>query len=227
VRDCLEGRMLLVVDDLERLAAHERCGAAAVEELRRLLARSPSLDVVALCRPGGDRRLFDANPALVRSFDVARTRDFGEDDFAELFALAVARRGARVGSGAARAAGAMLHRTPPLLNLRGARLAEQMAAEAVAAAARREAEQAEQAGQAGQAGQGTEDGGAAGPAAFPEVTAADLPQRLIPGRSADADPRAELAACAGIEPATRPVDAPIREAKAAPLRHQAAHEAPA
>ncbi len=225
VRDCLEGRMLLVVDDLERLAAHERCGAAAVEELRRLLARSPSLDVVALCRPGGDRRLFDANPALVRSFDVARTRDFGEDDFAELFALAVARRGARVGSGAARAAGAMLHRTPPLLNLRGARLAEQMAAEAVAAAARREAEQVEQAGQAGQAGQGTEDGDAAGAAASPEVTEADLPQRLIPGRSADADPLAELAACAGIEPAKREVDALIAEAKAARLRREAGMKA--
>ncbi|MFV2180045.1 hypothetical protein, partial [Actinomadura sp. LOL_011] len=93
VRDCVEARMLLVVDDLERLSAHERCGAAAVEELRRLMARSPALDVVALCRPGGDRRLYDANPALVGAFDTARTRDFAEDDFTELFTRAAARRG--------------------------------------------------------------------------------------------------------------------------------------
>ncbi|MGP4023330.1 AAA family ATPase [Actinomadura sp. 3N407] len=208
VRDCLEARMLLVVDDLEKLAAHERCGAAAVEELRRLMARSPSLNVVALCRPGGDRRLFDANPALVRAFDVARTRDFAEDDFAELFTLAVVRRGARVEPEVAAAAAGMLRRTPPLLNLRGARLVEHMAGEAVAAAARRAGEEA-----------GRAD--AAAPAGPPEVTVADLPQRLVPGRSADTDPLAELAACAGIEPAKREVDALVAEARAARLRREA------
>ncbi|HEY8481033.1 MAG TPA: AAA family ATPase [Spirillospora sp.] len=234
VRDCLEGRMLLVLDDLERLAAHERCGAAALEELRRLMARSPSLDVVALCRPGGDRRLFDLNPALVGSFEVARTRDFGEDDFAELFALAVARRGARVERAVAREAGAMLHRTPPLLNLRGARLAEHMAGEAVAAAARRAGrrpDEAEASGEADEAPRGGEP-----ETREPEVTAAevtelevtelevtseDLPQRLIPGRPADTDPLAELAACAGIEPAKREVEALVAEARAARLRREA------
>ncbi|TDC71287.1 AAA family ATPase [Actinomadura sp. GC306] len=210
VRDCLEGRMLLVVDDLEKLAAHERCGAAAVEELRRLMARSPSLSVVALCRPGGDRRLFDANPALVRAFDTARTRDFGEDDFAELFTLAVARHGASVGPETAAAAAGMLHRTPPLLNLRGARLVEHMAGQAAAAATLREAETLAE----GEA-----------PAGPPEVTEADLPHRLIPGRSADADPLAELAACAGIEPAKREVDALVAEAKAARLRREAGMKA--
>ncbi|MEU8797561.1 AAA family ATPase [Spirillospora sp. NPDC048819] len=207
VRECLEARMLLVVDDLEKLAAHERCGAAAAEELRRLMARSPSLGVVALCRPGGDRRLFDANPALVRSFDVARTRDFAEDGFAELFTLAVVRRGARVEPEVAATAAGMLRRTPPLLNLRGARLVEHMAGEAVAAAARRAGEEAAR-----------PDAAPAGP---PEVTAEDLPQRLVPGRSAGTDPRAELAACAGIEPAKREVDALVAEAKAARLRREA------
>ncbi|CNF69892.1 ESX-1 ATPase%2C AAA family%2C EccA1 [Mycobacterium tuberculosis] len=197
VRECLEGRMLLVVDDLEKLAATERCGAAAAEELRRLMARAPSLSVVALCRPGGDRRLFDANPALVRAFDVARTRDFTEDDFAELFTLAVARCGARVAPAVAAAAGGMLRRTPPLLNLRGARLAEHMAGESVAAARAR-------------AGGGTA-----------EVTDADLPQRLIAGRPADGDPLAELAAVVGIEPVKREVDALIAEARAARLRREA------
>ncbi|MFI0407557.1 AAA family ATPase [Actinomadura sp. 3N508] len=210
VRDCLDARMLLVVDDLEKLAAHERCGAAAVEELRRLMARSPSLNVVALCRPGGDRRLFDANPALVRAFDVARTRDFGEDDFAELFALAVTRRGSRVAREVAATAGGMLRRTPPLRNLRGARLVEHMAGEAVAAAVRRTAKDAAE----------TDDAENPEPGP-PEITAADLPQRIIPGGPSDADPLAELAACAGIEPAKREVDALVAEAKAARLRREA------
>ncbi|WP_141583978.1 AAA family ATPase [Actinomadura sp. WMMA1423] len=205
VRECLEHRMLLVVDDLEKLAAHERCGAAAAEELRRLMARSPALNVVALCRPGGDRRLFDANPALVRAFEAARTRDFAEDDFAELFALAVARRGATAGEQVAEAAGAMLRRTPPLLNLRGARLVEHMAGQAVAAADRR-------------VRQDGPDGSGAGPL---EVTAADLPQRLIAGRPAESDPLAELAACVGIEPVKREVEALVAEAKAARLRREA------
>ncbi|MBO2465147.1 AAA family ATPase [Actinomadura violacea] len=197
VRDCVEGRMLLVVDDLERLVSYERCGAAAVEELRRLMARSPRLDVVALCRPGGDRRLFEANPALVRAFEAVRTHDFAEDDFAELFTRAVRARGATVPAEVAATAGVLLSRTPPLLNLRGARLAEHTAAQCVAAARA-----------------GT-DGGA------PEVTAADLPQRLIPGRPADTDPYAELAACAGIAPVKREVDALVAEAKAARLRREA------
>ncbi|WP_433462621.1 AAA family ATPase [Spirillospora sp. CA-128828] len=202
VRDCQEGRMLLVVDDLEKLAAHERCGAAAAEELRRLMARSPALNVVALCRPGGDRRLFDANPALVRAFDVARTRDFAEDDFAELFTLAVARRGAHAAAEVAATAAGMLRRTPPLLNLRGARLVEHMAGQAVAAADRRGRE-------------------ADGAGRSLEVTAADLPQRLIAGRPAEADPLAELAACAGIEPVKREVEALVAEAKAVRLRRDA------
>ncbi|MGI5327781.1 AAA family ATPase [Actinomadura nitritigenes] len=197
VRDCVEGRMLLVVDDLERLVSYERCGAAAVEELRRLMARSPRLDVVALCRPGGDRRLFDANPALVRAFDVARTHDFAEDDFAELFTRAVRARGAAVPAEVAATAGVLLSRTPPLLNLRGARLAEHTAAQCVASARAR----------------GDRD--------VPEVTAADLPQRLIPGRPAETDPFAELAACAGIAPVKREVDALVAEAKAARLRREA------
>ncbi|MFD0691740.1 AAA family ATPase [Actinomadura fibrosa] len=198
VRDCLEGRMLLVVDDLEKLVTYERCGPAAVEELRRLMARSPSLDVVALCRPGGDRRLFDANPALVRAFEVARTRDFAEDEFAELFTLAVEKRGATVAADVAATAGVLLARTPPLLNLRGARLVEHLAAQCAAAARARAAAGAE-----------------------PEITAADLPQRLIPGRRTETDPLTELAACVGIEPVKREIDALVAEAKAARLRREA------
>ncbi|MEW2354811.1 AAA family ATPase [Spirillospora sp. NPDC029432] len=207
VRDCVEGRMLLVVDDLEKLAGYERCGPAALEELRRLMARSPGLDVVALCRPGGDRRLFDANPALVRAFEVTRTREFGEDDHAELFHRAVSARGARVSREVARTAGLLITRTPPLHNLRGARLVEHLAGQSVAAAARRRA--AEEAGPGEDAD------------TVPEVTAADLPHRVITGRAAEADPLAELAAMAGIEPVKREVDALVAEAKAARLRREA------
>ncbi|WP_067457815.1 AAA family ATPase [Actinomadura macra] len=214
VRECMDARMLLVVDDLERLVTYERCGAATVEELRRLMARSPSLDVVALCRPGGDRRLFDANPALVRAFEVARTRDFAEDGFAELFTRAVARRGAGVAADVAGTAGVLLTRTPPLLNLRGARLVEHMAAQCTAAARSRLA--AARRAEAGEVG-----ADAAEPPGELEVTAADLPQRLIPGRRAEGDPLAELAACAGIEPVKREVDALVAEAKAASLRREA------
>jgi len=194
-RECLEARAMMVVDDLDKLFTYERCGPAVAEELRRLMARSPELDVVALCRPGGEERLFDGNPALLRSFEITRTRDFGEEEYAELFRRAVTARGATVDREVARTAGVLLTRTPPLLNLRGARLVEHLAEQCTAGAAAR----------------GTPV----------EVTAADLPQRLIPGRTADADPLAELAACAGIESVKREVGALVAEAKAARLRREA------
>ncbi|MFI0444155.1 AAA family ATPase [Actinomadura sp. 6N118] len=248
VRDCLEGRLLLVVDDLEKLAGYDRCGPAAVEELRRLMARSPGLDVIALCRPGGDRRLFDVNPALVGAFEVTRTREFTEDDFTELFRRAVERRGGTAAPPVAASAGTLLTRTAPLLNLRGARLVEHLADQACAAALARadaafaetetapaaaaqapaaaQASAAAQApaaaktpasGQAPSAGQAAADGG--GPVV--EVTEADLPQRLIAGGAVTADPFAELAACAGIEPVKSEVEALVAEAKAAHLRREA------
>ncbi|GAA2588084.1 AAA family ATPase [Actinomadura fulvescens] len=224
VRDCLEGRLLLVVDDLERLAGYDRCGPAAAEELRRLMARSPALDVIALCRPGGDRRLFEVNPALVGAFEVTRTREFGADDFSELFRRAVERRGATTAPPVAAAAGTLLTRTAPLLNLRGARLVEHLADQACAAALARadaaftDTPAAAKAVSGGEtvAGEGAGDGGP-----VVEVTEADLPQRLIADGAATADPFAELAACAGIEPVKREVDALVAEAKAAHLRREA------
>ncbi|RAY11695.1 hypothetical protein DPM19_29175 [Actinomadura craniellae] len=198
VRECTEGRMLLVVDDLDRLAGYERCGAAVVEELRRLVARSPRLDVVLLCRPGGDGRLLHANPALLRSLRVVRTREFVEDDYARLFGRAVARHGGGVDRDVAQVAGVLLTRTPPLLNLRNARLVEYLADQCAAAARHRT--------------------GRDGPY---EVTMADLPQRLGPETAADADPMAELAGCVGIEPVKQEVRLLVAEAKAARLRREA------
>jgi SpoVK/Ycf46/Vps4 family AAA+-type ATPase len=195
VRECVEGRLLLVVDDLDKLLGHDRCGAAVVEELRRLAARLPRLDLVALCRPGGEERVFDANPALLRGLRVTRTREFGEDEYAELFGRAVRRRGAVVARDVAKTAGVLLTRTPPLLNLRNARLVEHLADQCAQALS-----------------------GRAGPG---EVTAADLPQRLIPGGPADTDPLAELAACAGIEPVKREIELLVAETRAARLRREA------
>ncbi|MEV5573333.1 AAA family ATPase [Spirillospora sp. NPDC052269] len=207
VRECVETRLLLVVDDLERLASAERCGPAAVEELRRLLARSPSLDVVALCRTNGDRRLLDLNPALVRAFDVVRTRDLTEDGLAELFRRAASRRGASVAPDVARAAGVLLVRTPARGNLRGARLAEYLAAESVAAARARVA---------------TDDVETDGDDLV--LTVADLPSRITPTGAVEtvpADPAVELASCVGIEPVKREVEALVAEARAERLRREA------
>jgi SpoVK/Ycf46/Vps4 family AAA+-type ATPase len=201
VRECVDGRMLLVVNDLDRLLGHDRCGPAVVEELRRLLGRHRRLHVVALCGPGGDERVFDVNPALVSELRAARTAEFGEEHFAELFRRAVAGRGAVVAAQVARTAGVLLTRTPPLLNLRNARLVDYLADQCVAAARARTP--------------------AAGAAAI-EVTAADLPQRLtLGGAPAETDPQAELEDCAGIESVKREVGLLVAEAKAARLRREA------
>ncbi|MGI8332198.1 AAA family ATPase [Actinomadura scrupuli] len=198
VRECVDGKLLLVVDDLDKLFGTDRCGPALTEELRRLMARNARLHVVALCRPGGQERLFEANPALVQGFQVTRTREFGEDDYTELFQRMIAARGGVVAKDVARAAGVLLARTPPLLNLRNARLADFLAAQCLIAARSR---------------------GAAPD--LPEVIVADLPQRLVPGGAGDTDPLAELAACAGIEGVKREVALLIAEAKAARLRREA------
>jgi SpoVK/Ycf46/Vps4 family AAA+-type ATPase len=200
VRECAEGRVLLVVNDLDRLLGYDRCGLAVIEELRRLLSRHPRLHIVAFCGPGGDERVFDVNPALVRELRVARTGEFGEEQFGELFRRAVSGRGAVVAAEAARTAGVLLTRTPPLLNLRGARLVEYLAEQCVAAARARAAAQRAQ----------------------PEVTTADLPQRLtLGGAAAELDPQAELDDCAGIESVKREVGLLVAEAKAARMRREA------
>ncbi|WP_106399240.1 AAA family ATPase [Actinocorallia populi] len=202
VKECLDGQQLLVVDGLDKILSYERCGPAVVEELRRLAARSPRLNVVALARPGGDERLFAANPGLVQGLRVARTSEFGEQEYAELFARAVQARKLNVARTVAAKAGALLARTAPVLNLRNARLVEFLADQCTAAARART------------------------PRAV-KVLAKDLPARLVPGDPArSADPLAELAACAGIEPVKREISALVAEAKAARLRREAGMPVP-
>ncbi|OLT26463.1 hypothetical protein BJF79_12235 [Actinomadura sp. CNU-125] len=55
----------------------------------------------------------------------------------------------------------------------------------------------------------------------PKIVEDDLPERLIPGRPPESDPFAELAACVGIEPAKREIEALVAEAEAARLRREA------
>ncbi|SDN67055.1 AAA family ATPase [Allokutzneria albata] len=121
---------LLVVQGLDRIIDYRRCGAVALEELRRVLRHKPDVHVIALCRAGGDIRVEQANPALHNDFRIARTREFGEADRAELFRRAVAERGGTVLDEAAAAAA----RLAGSLNLRGARLMAHLADRAVASA---------------------------------------------------------------------------------------------
>ncbi|WP_329239421.1 AAA family ATPase [Actinoallomurus sp. NBC_01490] len=193
VRECLEGR-LLVIDGLDRILAFDNCGIAFAEELRRALERHQKLNVVVLCRVGGDRRVFDVNPALHQHFRVARTQEFGEDAYAELFRRAVARRDLTVAREAAATAGVLLTRTPPLLNLRGARLVEYLAEQCVTAAVAR---------------------------GETEVAPADLPQRVIAGGAEHSDPMAELESCVGLESVKNEVRLLVAEAEAARMRREA------
>jgi SpoVK/Ycf46/Vps4 family AAA+-type ATPase len=193
VRECLEGR-LLVIDGLDRILAFENCGTALAEELRRALERHQKLHVVVLCRAGGDRRVFDANPALHQHFRLARTQEFGEDAYAELFRRAVARREMTAAREAAVTAGLLLTRTPPLMNLRGARLVEYLAEQCVTAAVAR---------------------------GETEVVPADLPQRVIAGGGAHSDPMAELESCVGLSSVKSEVRLLVAEAEAARMRREA------
>jgi SpoVK/Ycf46/Vps4 family AAA+-type ATPase len=124
---------VLVVDGLDRVLDYS-CGATVAEELRRHLRRRPGMHVIVVCGPGGDRRVFDANPALHQVFRVAHTREFTEADLAELFTRAVAERKGSVAPDVAATAGVLLSRTPGIRNLRGARLAAHLADQAVTAA---------------------------------------------------------------------------------------------
>ncbi|ALG07132.1 AAA family ATPase [Kibdelosporangium phytohabitans] len=200
VRECLAERALLVIDGLDRIVGFERCGTAVAEELRRSLKRHPDLAVIVVCGPGGDTRLFDTNPALYQLFTVARTTEFTDKHYAELLKRAVARRGATISRAVSLTAGVLLTRTPPLLNLRGARLVEHLAEQSVLAARKR---------------------AKVGPARSVGVTEADLPRQLVPGDLAGSDPQAELDSCIGLEKIKRELALLVAEEKAHRMRREA------
>jgi SpoVK/Ycf46/Vps4 family AAA+-type ATPase len=187
---------VLVLYGLDRVVDNDRCGSAVLEELRRLLRQIPGLHVVAICRTGGDARVFEANPGLLGEFRVARTREFTHDDRAELFRRAVGRRGATVTDDVADRAAELLGRMPGQHNLRNARLVEHVAELAVTAARAR-------------LGSST------------QVEAQDL---LTQGGAGDA--QAELRACVGIEPVKREIELLVAEERAAKLRREAGMPVP-
>ncbi|WP_067457411.1 AAA family ATPase [Actinomadura macra] len=200
IGECAVDGRVLVIRYLDAILGYDAAGTAVVEELRRGMADHPGLHVVALCRTGGEERLLAANPALVHGMRVARTADFGVQDHAELFRRAVGDGGGRVERRVARAAGALLVRTPAQLNMRNARLAGHLAELCLMRARQR-----------------TGDATGAGV----EVTEADLPARPAMPGAAVADPLADLAACVGIASVKREVRSLVTEAKGARLRMEA------
>jgi SpoVK/Ycf46/Vps4 family AAA+-type ATPase len=200
IADCVAERQLLVIDGLDRILGFDRCGAALIEELRRSLKRYAELHVVVVCGPAGDTRLFDANPALYQQFRVARTDEFTDKHYADLLKRAVARRGATISRAVSLTAGVLLSRTPPLLNLRGARLVDYLAEQCVVAARKRSK---------------------VGRSRSVSVTAADLPRQLVPGGVAGTDPQAELDSCVGLEKIKQELALLVAEEKAHRMRLEA------
>ncbi|NUS74184.1 MAG: AAA family ATPase [Corynebacteriales bacterium] len=199
IRD-LGSRDLLVMTGLDRICGYERCGAAVLEELRRLLRQRPKLHAVAICRPGGDTKIFETNPALHHAFRLVRTREFGDSARAELFQRAVTRRHAIAGRTVTDAVVKMLAEMPGLLNLRGARLVEHVAERAITAAQARDAI---------------------------EIDVQDLPHHLpVHGIGTADSPAAQLAAWVGIEPVKREVELLVAELRAAKLRKEAGMPVP-
>lgn len=191
---------LLVLDGLDQVVGMDNCGAAVAEELRRWLGRRPELNFVAVCRAGGDLRVFDANPALYHGFRVIRTRDFTEEHLGELVRTSVEARDVEISAEAVKGAAKLLARTSPLRNLRGARLAEFLAVTAIAAARARSA---------------------GGEHASVQVTAADLPERLFPVGATGSDPDTELDACVGLTSVKQEIRLLVAEEQAALLRSRA------
>jgi len=131
-RDCAHER-LLVIEGLDDIATDPGNGEALTEELHRLLAVHPDLNLVALCDEGGDERIRQVNPALLQRLRIARTRPFTAEGHAELFRRALRRHGARATRQALAAAGRLLEAAPPAQTLRNARLAPHLADLVVAA----------------------------------------------------------------------------------------------
>ncbi|WP_165975442.1 AAA family ATPase [Actinomadura rubrisoli] len=142
VRDCA-GDRLLVVEGLDGIVGDPGNGEALADELHRLLAVHPDLQIVALCDAGGDERIREINPVLPHRFRIARTRPFDADGHAELFRRALDGHGVRATRHAIEAAGALLAATPPMQTLRNARLAPYLAGQVVAAVRARTAADAE------------------------------------------------------------------------------------
>lgn len=196
IRDCA-GKRVLIIDGLDDLARNEDAGAAALEELHRAIDVRDGLHVVALCEPGGDEVVREVNPALALRFTTVPTHPFDAEGFAELFRRALDERGARADEGALSAAGELLVRTPPVRNLRNARLAPHLAGLVLAAVRER-----------------------TDPGEDLLVTRADIPASLGEAKQA-ADPMAELNALTGLDAVKQEIELVAARVRAGRLRRDA------
>ncbi|MFG1851513.1 AAA family ATPase [Actinomadura geliboluensis] len=199
-RDCA-GVRLMVIDGLDDMSHDTQSGEAIVEQLHRTLDAHDDLHVVVLCEPGGDERIREVNPALALRFQIVPTHPFTAEGHAELFNRAIQQRGARAHKRALTAAGELLVRTPPVRNLRNARLAQHLADTVVDAVRAR-----------------TE------PGAELVVTHADVPASFD---TAGDDPMAELAALTGLGTVKQEIELLVAAVKAAKMRRDAGLPVPA
>ncbi|NEA24769.1 AAA family ATPase [Actinomadura bangladeshensis] len=196
VGDCA-GKRVLIIDGLDVLARNDDCGAAVLEELHRAIDVRDDLHIVALCEPGGDEAVREVNPALALRFTTVPTHPFDADGFAELFRRALRKRGAHADEDALAAAGELLARTPPVRNLRNARLAPHLAGLVLETVRER-----------------------TGPGDELAVTRADLPESLVDAEKS-ADPMAELNALTGLAAVKQEIELVAARVRAGRLRHDA------
>ena len=200
---------LLVLDGLDEMLTQGEGSDDLGGELLRALESRGGLHVLALCDPGGDARVYATNPMLARAFRVARTSDFDEQTFAEVFRRKVQQLGALADDATVAAAARALVGARPFRNLRNGHLVTAFAADAVARSRARSDEDP------------------------PTVTAEDLPSNPTGVQLPHGDPLVELDALIGLKEVKEEVRLLVAEARverarraaglevAAPTRHLA------
>ena len=192
-----DGLGLLVLHGLDEMLSSGEAGEDIGEELLRALDTSSTLHVVALCERGGDEEVFSANPLLARAFRVARTTDFDESGFQELFTRKIRQLGGTIEEATAIAAGRKLAEMRPFRNLRNGHLVDAVAADAIARAHARTNEHA------------------------PMVAVEDLPDDITGAPEDAGDPLAELDELVGLEEIKQEVRLLAAEARAERVRREA------
>ncbi|HVF53570.1 MAG TPA: AAA family ATPase [Actinomycetota bacterium] len=194
--DRCKGIRLLVLDGLDEMLTVAQAADEAGEELLRLLDSTHNLHVIALCDPGGDDKVYAANPILHRNFRIVRTKDFDEEAFATLFERKAKQFGARTDSTLVAEAGRRLSAMRPFRNMRNGHLVGTLALDAIARAKARTGDE------------------------NPVLTVEDLPEDVT-GTRTEVDPFAELDALVGLEVIKREVRLLAAEAKAEKARRDA------
>lgn len=192
-----EGRGLLVIDGLDEMLSSGESAEETGEELLRSLEMMPNLHLIALCETGGDADVYAANPILARAFRIARTQDFDERAFSELFVRKVEKYGAFVSEEVAREAGLRLDGMRPFRNMRNGHLVSAMASEACIHARTRTGESA------------------------PHIEIEDLPDDVTGAEPLGGDPMIELDELVGLDVVKHEVRLLTAEAKAEQARRAA------